>query len=135
MFEIEEIDYMKSKRHVERVIKKYDRCLMRIESGSHPKITQSFSLDMPGTSGGFNSKTENAAIFRSEGSQECYDYIKWVVDCLNRLNPVLFQIIWLSFFESRTNPEVARELNMSVSKLKIEKRTAVEMFSYALNTK
>lgn len=132
MFETPELDYAKTKRSVLKAIEKYERSLMRLHSKSHPKITQTYTLDMPSFGGGFNSSTENAAIFALEGCEPDLKYIRTIVDCLNRLTLVYREIIWLSFFEKLPNDEVADILKLSVSSLTVKKRTAIELFAYAM---
>lgn len=132
MFETPELDYVKTKKKVLKMIDKYEKSLMRLNSSAHPKVTQTFTMDMPSFGGGFNSSTENAAIYAMEGCEPDLDYIKNTVDCVNRLTLVYREIIWLSFFEKFPNDEVADLLKISVSLLTIRKRTAIELFAYAL---
>ncbi len=132
MFETPELDYVKTKKKVLKMIDKYEKSLMRLNSSAHPKVTQTFTMDMPSFGGGFNSSTENAAIYAMEGCEPDLDYIKNTVDCVNRLTLVYREIIWLSFFEKLPNDEVSDLLKISVSLLTIRKRTAIELFAYAL---
>ena len=132
MFETPELDYVKTKKKVLKMIDKYEKSLMRLNSSAQPKVTQTFTMDMPSFGGGFNSSTENAAIYAMEGCEPDLDYIKNTVDCVNRLTLVYREIIWLSFFEKLPNDEVSDLLKISVSLLTIRKRTAIELFAYAL---
>lgn len=132
MFETPELDYVKTKKKVLKMIDKYEKSLMRLNSSAHPKVTQTFTMDMPSFGSGFNSSTENAAIYAMEGCEPDLDYIKNTVDCVNRLTLVYREIIWLSFFEKLPNDEVSDLLKISVSLLTIRKRTAIELFAYAL---
>lgn len=132
MFETPELDYVKTKKKVLKMIDKYEKSLMRLNSSAHPKVTQTFTMDMPSFGGGFNSSTENAAIYAMEGCEPDLDYIKNTVDCVNRLTLIYREIIWLSFFEKLPNEEVADLLKISVSLLTIRKRTTIELFAYAL---
>ncbi|WP_373815751.1 ArpU family phage packaging/lysis transcriptional regulator [Jeotgalibaca porci] len=132
MFETPELDYVKTKKKVLKMIDKYEKSLMRLNSSAHPKVTQTFTMDMPSFGGGFNSSTENTAIYAMEGCEPDLDYIKNTVDCVNRLTLIYREIIWLSFFEKLPNEEVADLLKISVSLLTIRKRTAIELFAYAL---
>lgn len=131
MFETPELDYAKTKRRVLKAIDKYEKCLMRLQTKAHPKITQTYTLDTP-SSGGFNSSTENAAVYSLEGCKPDLAYVNTVVDCLNRLTLIYRGIIWFSFFERLPNDEVADILKISVSLLTIRKRTAIELFAYGL---
>ena len=132
MFETPELDYVKTKKKVLKMIDKYEKSLMRLNSSAHPKVTQTFTMDMPSFGGGFNSSTENAAIYAMEGCEPDLDYIKNTADCVNRLTLVYREIIWLSFFEKLPNDEVSDLLKISVSLLTLRKRTAIELFAYAL---
>ena len=133
LFEIPELDYMKTKRNVLKVIRKFDRCLAKIESNSRPKLTPSYSLEMIGGSSGFHSRTENTAIFNVEDALTPLGYVCRVLWNLNRMNLDLRLIIWYSFFEGETNERVAERVNMSLSKLKAEKKMAVEIFAIAMD--
>ena len=41
LFEIPELDYIATKRNVMKAMDKYEWCLMRIDTSSHPKVNQS----------------------------------------------------------------------------------------------
>lgn len=132
LFEIKELDYMQTKKRVEQVVEVYERCLMRINSNVTPKITQTFTLDMPSHSNQFKSSTENAVIYKAEGICKDEAYIRRVTNCINRMTTIYREIIWLSFFEELSNDEVADKLKISTSMLSIRKRTAIELFAYGM---
>ena len=129
LFEYKELDYMATKKRVNLLMEKYERALMRIHSKSHPKITQTYTMDVS-SPGGFSSKTEEAAIYKIEGIESDLEFVKRVADCVNRLASPYREIIVLTFFEELRNKEVADELGISVSLLSIRKRSAIELFAY-----
>ncbi len=131
MFELRELDYKETRKKIIQLVEKYERCLMRIESNSHPKITQSYNVEMPG-GGGFNSKTENAAIYKVEGIHNDRLFVQEVVDCLNRMNETYTAVVWHTYFEPRAHLELAEDMRVSQSKLSALKRTATELFAYGM---
>lgn len=132
LFESKELDYMATKKRVERLIEKYEKCLMRIHTKAHPKITQTYTMEMPGSLGGFNSKTEDAVIYMMVDSEPDYKFVKQVSDCINRLGSPYREIIILSFFYECTNIQVAEKLNMSQRSMSLKKRIALELFAYGM---
>lgn len=124
---------MATKKRVEKVVNKYERCLMRINSNAHPKITQTYTMDLPSGSRGFNSKTENAVIYSEVDSETDLKFVHRVSDCINKLASPYREIIVLSFLEEKQNIEVAEVLKISQRSLSIKKRSAVELFAYGMN--
>lgn len=133
MFESKELDYMATKKRVERLIEKYEKCLMRIHTKAHPKITQTYTMEMPGSLGGFNSKTEDAVIYMMVDSEPDLAFAYQVTDCINRLSSPYREIMIMSFFNEMPNIEVAEELKMSQRTISLKKRAALELFAYGMN--
>lgn len=131
MFETRQLDYKATRKQVMQVVEKYERCLMRIETGKHPKITQSYDVEMP-AGGEFNSKTENAAIYMLEGQVDDRAYVCEVVDCIKRMNDTLIKVFVLTYLMDETHVKIASILNISASQLSILKREATEYFAYGM---
>ena len=132
LFEIPELDYMATKRKLMKAMDKYDWCLMRIDAGMHPKITQSFTMDTPSGGNEFNSKTENAAIFAAEGYQVHEVYVKRVADCINNLRPEYREIAVYSLINQLQDIEAAEKVGLSYSNYSLKKREVIKLMAYGL---
>lgn len=132
MFESKELDYMATKKRVERLIEKYEKCLMRIHTKAHPKITQTYTMEMPGSLGGFNSKVEDSVMYSEVDCEPDLKFVRQVSNCINRLASPYREIMILSFFYEQSNIEVSEQLRMSQRSMSIKKRIAVELFAYGM---
>lgn len=132
IFEEREIDYRKTKRKVDRAINQYYKSLTRVKSNYQPKITQSFSLSMPSFSGGFHSKTEDAALTFLDDSNQDVLFVGQMVSVINSLNEENRQIIIESYFKGVPNDILADKLGVSIATLIVKKRQAIEFFAYGL---
>lgn len=132
MYESRQLDYRETRKRIMKIVEKYQRCLMRIESNAHPKITQSFNVEMP-AGGGFNSKTENAAIYAMEGIKPDREFVYEVSDCINRMSDDYREVVWRTYFEPTPHNLMADEMNISASKLSMLKRTATELFAIGMD--
>ena len=132
LFEIPELDYQQTRLRVNLVMKRYELALMRIESKVHPKITQTFTLEMTNFNGGKHSSTEEAALYEVEGKCKDRKFVQEVTDVINRMNVEYREIFSLSYIENLTNGEIARKMNMSESSLNLKKRIAIELFAYGM---
>lgn len=84
-FELSKIDRDKTKKKVEGALEKYRMMLLTQELELLPKVTQSFSLEMPSRTNQFHSSTENAAIGNADYEKERSEYIRRISMAVNRL--------------------------------------------------
>ncbi len=133
LFEVPELDYMKTKYNVMNVIKRYEMALMRLESNSVPKVTANYNLEVPPSFGNsVNSATESAALYAVEGFKKDIEFINLVVNCVNNLKVNDRQILLLSYFMKESHDIVADKLCISSATLSIKKRRVVELFAYGM---
>lgn len=132
LFEVKELDYQKTRHEVNKVMRQHEKSLMRIESKCHPKITQTFQLEMPQFGNGFNSSTENAALYRIEGIDQDEKLVLEINDVINRLNAEYRQVFVMAYIQRKSNKEISIELNLSESSVSLKKRFAIELFSYGM---
>ena len=133
LFEVKELDYMKTKKNVFAVIHRYEKALMRLDVGDKPKITANYNLEIPPSYGNsFHSSTEDAALYGVEGYKVDEKFIKRVVNCVNNLRVDHRQIILLAYFMKEPHNLVADKLCISTANLSIKKISAVEMFAYGM---
>lgn len=132
LFEIPELDYMATKRQVMKAMDKYEWCLMRIDTNSHPKITQTFSLELSAFGGGFHSSTEDAAIYAVEGWKEHEVYLMKIVDCINRLKTEYRQIAVYCLIDRLQDYEASDRMGLSYSNYSMKKREVIELVAFGL---
>lgn len=133
LFEVPELDYMKTKRNVMNVIKRYEMALMRIDIGNKPKITANYNLEVPPSYGNnFHSSTEQSALYGVEGHKSDKNFVDKIVYCVNSLREDYRQILLLSYFMKEPHEIVANKLCISTAKLSLNKRIVIELFAYGM---
>lgn len=133
LFEVPELNFKATKRRVIKAIQKYERCLMKLGSQCRPKITPTFSFELPTFGNDFHSSTESTALFLAEGYQEYLFYVQDFIEKLNRVDSESRQVLWYWLFEEVPHDDLAYQLGMSSSKLSEQKRWALEMFAITLD--
>ena len=133
LFEHKEIDYQKTKRNVLKVIRKYERCLTRLEANSQPKLTPTYKMSV-GSSGsnGINSKVENTVTYKLDEYQSDYDFVMRILNVINSMKLDYRIIIIESFFEDLPNFDVAEKIGLGLSQLSHKKKIAIELFAYGM---
>lgn len=126
------IDYKATRKRVINHVGRYDRAKLRVDTKKHPKITQSYDVSIP-SSGGFNSKTENAGIYAAEGESEDLVYLNEFADCLDRLKPELREVFVRMYIEEQPHKEMIKVLSVGNTKLSSLKREATESFAIAID--
>ena len=132
MTELKTVDYMRTKRKVVNKVAKYERAIMRVETGQRPKITQTYDITISG-SGGFNSKTEKAGVYAAEGAGEDLTYIKEFVGVVNRLKDELKEVFVRTYIQRQKHFRIVLDMNVSSTKLSLMKREATELFAYGMD--
>lgn len=125
------IDYMQTKRKVVKQVAKYERALMKVETGKRPRITQTYDITISGN-GGFNSKTENAGIYSADGAEEDLNYIIEFIAIVNRLNDTLKETFIRTYIQREKHINTALDMSVSTTKLSHLKREATELFAYGI---
>ena len=132
MTELKTVDYMRTKRKVVNKVAKYERALMRVETGQRPKITQTYDITISG-SGGFNSKTEKAGVYAAEGASEDLTYIREFVAIVSRLKEELKEVFIRTYIQRQKHENIATDMSVSKTKLSLMKREATELFAYGMD--
>lgn len=84
-FILPEIDRKATKKAVEAALEKYRIFLLTLRLDQLPKVTQHYSL-VPSNTNKFHSSTEEMAIKNADYERERSEYIKRMVEAVNRLD-------------------------------------------------
>ena len=82
---VPDIDKTKTKNAVEAALETYRIYLLSEPVEKLPKVTQTFSLEMPNYSKSFHSSTEEAAIYNIDHERARQKHIKQIQTAVNRL--------------------------------------------------
>ena len=132
LFEVKELDYLKTKKNVMAIINQYEKSLTRIETKRHPRITANYTMDAPASSNTFSSKTEDAGLYRIEGVEKDNQFVIKVANVVGNMRLDYQQIIVMCYFMNWSHTKVADTLCLSTANLSIKKRSALELFAYGM---
>lgn len=117
-FELPEIDREKTKSAVEATLENYRICLLVVPEEKIPKITPTYSMELPTFTNQFHSQTESAAIDKVDQERSREKYIEWVRKGINRLRGKEREIIVKRYLleEEVYDYQLYNELGMSERK-------------------
>ncbi|AXM88477.1 MULTISPECIES: ArpU family phage packaging/lysis transcriptional regulator [unclassified Anoxybacillus] len=132
-FMLPEIDRVATKKAVEAALEKYRIYLLTLRLDQLPKVTQSYSLVSAATNQ-IHSSTENIAIRNVDYEWEREEYIRRVINVVNRLSKWERAIIIQRYMseEDVYDYEVYNELGMSERKYYRLKSRAFYKLAFAL---
>lgn len=132
-FMLPEIDRVATKKAVEAALEKYRMYLLTLRLDQLPKVTQSYSLVLA-VINQFHSSTEKIAIRNVDYEWEREEYIRRVINAVNRLSKWERAIIIQRYMseEDVYDYEVYHELGMSERKYYRLKSRAFYKLAFAL---
>lgn len=132
-FMLPEIDRVATKKAVEAALEKYRIYLLTLRLDQLPKVTQGYSLVLAVTNQ-FHSSTEKIAIRNVDYEWEREEYIRRVINAVNRLSKWERAIIIQRYMseEDVYDYEVYHELGMSERKYYRLKSRAFYKLAFAL---
>ncbi|MEX3625786.1 ArpU family phage packaging/lysis transcriptional regulator [Viridibacillus arvi] len=131
---LQEIDNKKTLDAIENQLRLYRTYTLTMPDEQLPKVTASYSIEMPNFSNIKQSSTENAAIYNIDKRIQIEKFMKRFSICLNKLTKIERQLIVMMYMthEASYIYEICEALRVSKSKFYRLKSTA--LYKLALST-
>ncbi|EAC8001174.1 hypothetical protein LMK19_001832 [Listeria monocytogenes] len=133
LFELPQIDNVRTKKNVIKALEKYKMMRVRLGERRTPKLTSTLTIVPPSFGNEFHSTTEESAIWNVDAVNEAKAYVELMDHHINQLPDRSRQIIITKFMEEHSDYDTMLSIHVSHSQYKEEKRKAIERLAYQLN--
>lgn len=132
LFDYPELNYIKTKQAVMKVISRYKTALNKLYLKSMPSITPHYTIVPPTFTNQFHSSTEDAALYSDTVGKKFKDYVDRVNTALNSIPATNRIVIYKSLILEQSDVKIGNELNYSEFTIRDLRMEGITQLAYAL---